>query len=183
MSDDVAKLDEALSLLSTDYNVVYALCFSMGIMPALMFSRVLNIQKLMAFSPVISIFGDDIDDKRFRSFQKYIQNPDARNLWKNGNKNIEGVVCFDPATHPIDRAQAHLISKNFKGLKPLALPFGGHPCMQIIKEVMGFEAIQNLIMNGDFAVSSLRELHKKIRPQSDVYQKRLRLKSEQRQMK
>lgn len=175
LSDDILELGNVLKKLNYDYAV--ALCFSMGIMPALMFSDALNIQKLMAFSPVVSIFGDDIDDKRFRSFQKYITNPDARHLWKNGNKNIEGVICFDPATHPIDRAQTHLIQKHYTNLKSLAMPYAGHPCFQIIKEVMGFKTIQNLVLDDDFKPQPLRQLHKQCRRQSELYTKRVKIKS------
>jgi len=172
LSDDILELGNVLKKL--DYDHVVALCFSMGIMPALMFSSALKIKKLMAFSPVVYIFDDDIDDKRFRSFQKYIANPDARNLWKDGNKDIEGVICFDPATHPIDRAQAHLIQQHYPNLKSLAMPFAGHPCFQIIKEVMGFKTIQNLVLNDDFGVRSLRALHKECRRQSELYKKRVK---------
>jgi len=177
LSDDVLQLGDALEIFATDYNYVVALCMSMGIMPALMFSRALNIQKLMAFSPVISIFGDDIDDKRFRSFQKYITNPNARHLWKDGNKNIEGVICYDPATHPIDRLQANLIINHYPTLKPLAMPYAGHPCFQIIKEVMGFKAIQDLVLGDGFEVALLRDMHKRCRGKSELYKKRLKLKN------
>jgi len=172
LSDDILELGVALEIFAKDYHYVVGLCMSMGIMPALIFSRVLNIQKLMAFSPVVSIFGDDIDDKRFRSFQKYITNPDARPLWKNGNKNIEGVICYDPATHPIDRLQANLIINHYSTLKPLAMPYAGHPCFQIIKEVMGFKAIQDLVLDDRFEVELLRDLHKECRRQSNLYEKR-----------
>ena len=173
LSDDALTLGNVLQKHCDRYDTVFALCFSMGIMPALMFSKQLRLQKIMAFSPVVSIFGDDIVDNRFKTFQKYIQNPDIRNMWKDGNHDMQGVLCFDPTTHPIDRTQARLINDHYKRFQLIAMPFGGHPCMQMIKDAMGFKPIQDLVINDQFQAYNLRKLHRQSKEISSVYKKRI----------
>jgi hypothetical protein len=70
--------------------------------------------------------------------------------------------------------QTRLIQQHYKSLKSLAMPFAGHPSFQIIKEVMGFRAIQDLIIADDFSPQSLRELHKECRKTSELYAKRVK---------
>jgi hypothetical protein len=163
LSNDIIALGDVLNGFSAGFNHVVGLCFSMGIMPALMFSHQLRLQKIMAFSPVVSIFGDDIPDNRFKTFRKFIQNMDARNMWKDGNKSISGTLGFDPTTHPIDRMQARLIHDHYPNLNPLAMPHGGHPCVRVVKDVDGFEPFQNLVINNKFEPRFLRALHREYR--------------------
>ena len=126
----------------------------------------------MAFSPVISIFEDDILDRRFRSFRKNATHLEYRNLWKDGKLDIEGSMCFDPH-HPIDALQARLISKHYKGLVPVAMPLCGHPCTQVVKDALGFTAIQDLVINNEFDPRFPRALHQQSRAVSDLYKTRL----------
>jgi hypothetical protein len=168
LSDDIDDLSVSLETLANDYDECVSICFSMGIMGALMFSDVLKIRKILAFSPVVSIFEDDISDRRFKSFRKYVQNPSIREAWKGGFKGIEGSVCYDPLV-PIDVLQARLINEFYNGLKPVALTAGGHPCVRIIKDAMGIKPVQNLVINNQFAPANVRQLHKQSRRNSKVY--------------
>lgn len=179
LSGDIIELGDILHNFTTRYDIVIALCFSMGIMPALMFSKQLRIQKLLSFSPVISIFEDDIPDRRFKSFRKNITHPEYRNLWKNGSIKINGSLCFDSIEHPFDRMQARLIHDHYPNLKSVAMPFGRHPCFQIIKEIAGFNSIQDLIFNDQYDPCHLRKLHKQNRKTSDIYLKGMQSKDKQ----
>ena len=170
LSEDVPDLAIILEQIAADYDVSVAMSFSMGIMPALMFSKQLRLQKLMAFSPVVSIFEDDIPDRRFRTFRKFCTHHEYRNLWKEGAVDIEGSLCFDPHV-PIDVLQTRLIHSLYPNLKPVALPFEGHPCIRVIKDSMGFDAIQNLIIQNRFDGDAVRGLHRTARQSSDVYNK------------
>lgn len=173
LSDDVPELGQALSAIAKDYDSSVAMTFSMGIMPALMFSKQLRLQKILAFSPVISIFEDDISDKRFKSFRKHCTNPEYRNLWKDGVLDIEGSLCFDPFV-PIDALQARLIHSYYPKLHPVAMPFGGHPCIRTVKETLGFDAVQNLIIDDHFDPKYPRDLHRTARMRSEIYKNELK---------
>lgn len=168
LSEDVPALGVVLGELARNYDECVSLCFSMGIMGALMFSKHLRLKKLIAFSPVISIFEDDIRDRRFKSFRKHVTHPEYRELWKEGALDIHGSVCFDPFV-PIDVLQARLVHEYYKKLLPVAMPFGAHPCTKIVKEVSGFKSIQNLIVNDQFDPYVVRQLHKETREKSVAY--------------
>lgn len=172
LSKDVDVLGEVLHTFAQQYDRVVSLCFSMGIMGALMFSKQLRLQKIMAFSPVISIFEDDILDHRFKKFRKYVACPEYRDRWKGGNKDISGVLCFDPYV-TLDAPQARLIHQYYPNLKPVALPFGWHPSTQVIREGCGIQSIYDLILNDDFTPTGIRALHANARVYSDKYKRHL----------
>ena len=175
LSDDILELGMVLERFSSNFKTINAMCFSMGIMPALLLSKQMKTQKIMAFSPIISIFGDDINDKRLRHFKKNVPDTDIRHLWKVGNSNIEGTLCFDPMV-PQDTLQARLIQKYYPKLNLVAMPAGGHPCIHVVKETIGFKALQDLVYNNQFEPSNLRDLHKQSRKHSDLYLKCLKKK-------
>lgn len=169
LSQDIPLLLHALNELATAYRSSVSVCFSMGVMAALMFSKVLKIENIMAFSPVVSIFEDDIADRRFKSFRKNIEYPKGRHMWKEGSSDIKGGVFYDPFV-PVDVHQARLINQYYAHLRPLALPFGGHPCTRVIKDVCGFKSIQDLVVRDEFDANQVRQLHRICRRQSGVYQ-------------
>jgi hypothetical protein len=172
LSNDVDALGNVLGMLSQNYDRSTSLCFSMGIMGALMFLDQLRLQNIMAFSPVVSIFGDDIPDHRFKKFRKHVTCPEYRDRWKDTTKDINGVLCFDPYV-TLDAPQARLIHEYYPCLKPVALPFGWHPSTQIIREGLGVDAIYDLINKDDFTPTGIRTLHTNARLKSDKYKKSL----------
>ena len=174
LSDDIMDLGHTLIEITSKYDIIYAICFSMGIMPALLLSNNLNLQKIMAFSPIISIYGDEIPDNRLRQFRSFVHDTELRHLWKQGNHNIQGSLCFDPRVKE-DRMQARFINSFYPALQPVAMPFGGHPCIHVVKEVMGFHPFQNLVLNNKFDPHYLRTLHKESRQKSNIYLKHMKL--------
>ena len=172
LSEDIDALGVELVKISQGYERSISLCFSMGIIGALMFRGELRLEKIMTFSPVISIFGNDIPDHRLKKFRKIVNCPQYRDLWKEGSKDIRGVLCFDPYM-PFDDAQARLVHSYYPNLKPVALPFGWHPATQIIREGLGIQSIYGLIDKDDFTPRGMKELHTNARLKSDKYKKSL----------
>jgi len=172
LSGDIPAFKSMLNSLSQNYECCSSIAFSMGVAAALMFSNDLKLDRIMAFSPVVSIFEDDIRDRRFKSFRKYVENPEFRHMWKDGNRGLKGGVCYDPFV-PVDVDQARLIQHYYNGMRPVALPFGGHPCTRVIKEVKGFQSIQNLVVQGCFESADIRQLHRDCRRDSAIYKNNL----------
>lgn len=166
-SDDLAQ---SLENITKGYAHSFAICFSMGITGALMFSKQLNLQRFVAFSPLVSIFDDDIPDNRFNHIKHLIECPDHYDKWKDGNCNIEGTLCFDPYV-PMDVKQACLVQKYYKNLKSVALPHTGHPCSFVIQNHFGFQSMQNQLIDNDFSPLIIRDMHRASRKQSAHYKK------------
>lgn len=94
LSKDIDVLGRELVNISQGYDRSVSLCFSMGIMGALLFRDQLRLKNIMAFSPFISIFGDDIPDYRLKKFRKIVNCPEYRDRWKEGGKRHSWCFMF-----------------------------------------------------------------------------------------
>lgn len=77
-------------------------------------------------------------------------------------------ILFD-VCHFEDRMAARLLKSANPLVKSLALTFGGHPCTGYIREAQVFGALQDILLETDFAATDIFQLKKSTWVRSPSY--------------
>lgn len=153
---------------AADFGPRTAFGFSMGGYGALRFSHDLGLDQLIAVSPQVSIAPEVVPyDRRFRLEAAGF---DTRlgDLTRHARPALQGVVLYDPFRRA-DRINAAMIARLFPRLALCRLGFGGHPATQVIRETVGFGAVQRLALTDRITRPQVLALHRKGRATSAAY--------------
>lgn len=174
LSPDLAGLRGSLAAATGAYSEVRGIGFSMGAYGALLLSKALRLQRLVLVSPQFSVFPDRPPfDPRYRREAADLL-PELDDLARDIRPGLQGVILFDPAPWRNDRAHAIEIEAISPGLRPVAMPFTGHPAMAAIREAQAYGKVMDAAIHGDLTGAAFRAIHRAARVLSPHYQSRLR---------
>ncbi|MBY6057347.1 alpha/beta hydrolase [Leisingera daeponensis] len=176
INHDTAALEAALQAFSAAFDEVAAMGFSMGGYAALRFARALNLSRLVAVSPQISISPEHVPfDRRYRKHADGFD-PEQGALAGRGHP-VQGAVLADPF-RPADLVHAEMIQMVFPGLAIARLAGGGHPATRVLRQGRGFAALQQLLLHGGAAAQGAVALHRPAHRNSPVYWQHLAAQAE-----
>ncbi len=156
---DTTALCAALVPFAAGFDHRTGIGFSMGAYGALRLSGALSMSDMIAISPQVSIAPDVVPfDRRFRADAKGF---DAAlgDLAVHACKSLQGVVIFDPF-RPLDRQNAEMIGDILPQLALCRFGFGGHPAMGVVRETVGFGALQTLALRQKLTRVAVLALHR-----------------------
>ncbi|MTH77277.1 HEAT repeat domain-containing protein [Paracoccus aestuariivivens] len=162
------KLANALSRATAGYNDVTGSGFSMGGYGALLFSAAARLRRVLLVSPQYNIDPDIVtyDPDRANKFRRIgYAMPCPETL---GDTALRGLLIYDP-TIPADRGHAACVAKAFPKLRPVTLPFGGHPATSVIGDAKKVGRLSTMLVDGKLNIRVVRRLHRDARRQSDKY--------------
>ncbi|MGV6812337.1 MAG: hypothetical protein ACWA47_08830 [Brevirhabdus sp.] len=170
LSPDLAQLRKALQAATQRYRFRTAMGFSMGGFGALLFARALKLRQALLVSPQISVIPDRVPwDRRFREDALGLD-PALDDVSSTPWEGMTGVTLFDPG-RPLDRHHARQIQAHYPGIRPVAMPFGGHPASAPLTEAGLFEEIQSLVAGGLVEPARFTALRRRARSRSAEYER------------
>lgn len=152
-----------------------AIGFSMGGYGALRFANALRLRRALLLSPQYSIFPDKAPYETGYLKEAAQIDPALDQLEPmDGGVQLEGIIAYDPRLAPVDRRHADQIRTIHTGLKPAALPFGGHPALKHFDGTdVAFQIMRAFIEN-DLSVGAIRGVHGLIGRDSKRYKQHLK---------
>lgn len=179
INPETDAFEAALAAFCAGYDQAAAMGFSMGGYAALRFARALNLARLIAVSPQISISPEHVPfDRRYHKYADGFD-PDRGRLEQRGHP-VEGAVLADPF-RPADMVHAEMIQMVFPGLAIARLAGGGHPATQVLRAGGGFAALQQLLLRGSAGAQAAQcavALHRPARQSSPLYWQHLAAQAE-----
>jgi hypothetical protein len=166
-----AMLETVCSLGNTGHPTK-ALGFSTGAFGALIFADALHMRELILVSPRFPRPMGWTGKARVNCPEAYLA-PDWQDRLTHAAASAPAsLILFDPR-HFDDRMAARWLERTSAGMTTLAVPFGGHPCLQYINEAGAFGNLQNILLKQDGGHHGIFELKKAARTQSKNYRVRL----------
>ncbi|MCB8879864.1 hypothetical protein ACELLULO517_06435 [Acidisoma cellulosilytica] len=135
---DMLEAAEVLKPYLNGRNVLYG--FSMGAYAAVRYSKLLNAELVLAFSPLLSIDPQDVPhDSRWHKLHR----PELHSNMRVREEHVQGdlLVFYDPLL-PSDAWHGQEISGYPQGVA-LPLPFTGHETLAVAMQFPGFSGIIN----------------------------------------
>jgi len=170
LSPELPALRTALDEFCGQFRAVHGIGYSMGGYGALLLSRALHLHKAVLISPQFSIFPARASyESRYRVFAAALD-PALDTLAQDISPALQGVILFDPGPATNDRLHAREIAALAPGLKPLALPFSGHPASQIISSGGLIGKVMQMAISGKISAARARAIQHAARKTSGVYQ-------------
>lgn len=165
INTETTAVEAQLRALALPYDHVTALGFSMGGYGALRFASALSCQWVMAVSPQLTIAPD------FPPFDRRYTKEATRFDTDLGRipalPELKGTILYDPFNRP-DRAHARALLQLAPQLSPVALPLGGHPATQILRDSGKAGVVQRAAMQL-VPPDQIRRTHRKARAASSTY--------------
>jgi len=172
LNDDLPDLRATLSQFTLRFEHITSIGYSMGGYGALLLSRESRANQIVLVSPQSSIFASRAPfETRYLSEASQL-NPDLDTMAKRPRKGLRGVLLFDP-THKIDSQHKDIICNLHPKIRPVPLPFGGHPAMAAIGQAKLYSGVQKELLRKRFRVSEILRLHKQARRRAPAYQEGL----------
>ncbi|MBN8631913.1 MAG: alpha/beta hydrolase [Rhodobacterales bacterium] len=167
LNPETVALEDSLRATRARFLTARALGFSMGAFAALRFSAALRLNQALLVSPQVSLFPGLVPwEDRYPEAVAF--DPVAGDLARHARKTLAGVVAFDPF-HRLDTLHARDIMALFPGIRPAALPFGGHPGTAALAQAGGFRALQRLSLSSRLRAPEVIRLHRDLRVTSPRY--------------
>ncbi|MFD1343760.1 alpha/beta hydrolase [Litorisediminicola beolgyonensis] len=168
INDETPAFEVMLAEVATRYKRVVSMGFSMGGYAALRFSKALDLKRVIAISPQVSISPALVPgDIRFHRFAAEFD-PERGDLASHGRLRLRGAVLFDPF-RPLDAFNAEAIGAIFSNLALCRLAGGGHPATRTLREGGGYPALQRLLVGNEVARADITGLHRAGRAKSPNY--------------
>lgn len=165
INTETPAMEAQLRALANPYDHVAALGFSMGGYGALRFAAALSCQWVVAISPQLTISPDQPPfDRRYTTEAKGFD-PDLGRI--PALPKLNGAIVYDPFNRP-DRAHARALSQLAPQLSAVALPLGGHPATQILRDTGKAGVVQRAAMQL-VPPDQIRRTHRKARAASSAY--------------
>lgn len=143
INDDMLALEAVLKSLSSLYNRVYLMGFSMGGYGAFRFSRSVRANFILAISPQFSIHPDVVPfDGRFRDDAANFDR-ELGDLVAAARTGVQGVIVVDPF-RDLDLVNAQMITEVFPRIKLARLGFGGHPATALLRRANKSGVVQQM---------------------------------------
>ncbi|MEZ5779251.1 MAG: alpha/beta hydrolase [Paracoccaceae bacterium] len=165
---DTAPLSAQLSALAAGFAYRAAIGFSMGGYAALRLSEALRLDHVIAVSPQVSIAPSVAPFETRYSEEAKGFDAGLGDLGLHARRGLRGVVLFDPFRR-IDRLHAEAIAGVLPDLEMCRMVFGGHPATSVLRETIGFGAVQELLLDGRATRSEVLKLHRAARAQAPSY--------------
>ena len=144
----------------------------MGGYGALRMARAFRFAQVLLVAPQFTPFPQKNPyDQRFFEATADLD-PQFDTLDIDPKQGLNGVIVFDPNV-PGDRLQTRCICATFPRLKTVAMPFVGHPTLNVISEQEQFGRIQDELLARNISHRRLRKLHKHLRRGSKIYRENL----------
>ncbi|MDB6452641.1 alpha/beta fold hydrolase [Falsirhodobacter sp. 20TX0035] len=172
LNPETEMLRAALRRFATD-RTVRAIGFSMGGYGAMLFAGDLRLERMVLVAPQYSIFPEHWPhDPRYAPYAVPL---DARldRIPPAEGEGPAGLVLYDPRLQPFDRKHAAGVCRHFPRLRPVALPFGGHPPLQNFERGVGSARILGALLTDRLTPALVRGFHREVRVTSERYQRRL----------
>ncbi len=169
INSETEAMEGALAAACARFETVAAIGFSMGGYGALRFARSAGARRVIAVSPQVSIHPRAVPwDKRYHRNAAEFE-PRLGALGPRSDGNLEGMVIFDPFV-PFDRRHVRRILELYPRLRPVALPFGGHPASGILRASgQAGLLMEMLARDGGPEVHDLRNAYREIRRGEPTY--------------
>jgi hypothetical protein len=175
LNPDLPLLRTTLHKFSHSFESVTAIGFSLGGYGVLLLAEALHLRSALLISPQYSIFEHRAPfENRYQKFSALLD-PALDDLDRQTNAALRGAVVYDPILAPADRLHAQKIVAAFPGLRPVAMPFGGHPALGLVKNANLFRQIQRLLMADEIEPDILRALHRSARSRSSEYRQMIEI--------
>ncbi len=169
---ETAALAAALFAFTAPFQTATAIGFSMGGYAALRFSAALRLTQVLLISPQFSIHPDVVPfDLRFRENAAGFDAASG-DLRTHANPALQGALIYDPFRTP-DRLNARLIAAAFPRIDLCHYAFGGHPATGVLRETVGFPALQRLAIAGKITRPQILALHRTNRSAAPSYWRNL----------
>ncbi len=172
LNGETQALREVLRRFSVQ-KTTYAIGFSMGGYGALLFSPDLRLKHAFLLAPQYSVFPDKAPYEPRYLNESSVLNPEQDNLVAPKGNTLSGIITYDPRLQPIDHQHSKNIIQRFSGLKPVALPFGGHPPLQLFKDGKSYAKMMRAFLKGRLSPKKIRKMHSEARVSSECYWKHL----------
>ncbi|MCB2109822.1 MAG: alpha/beta hydrolase [Rhodobacteraceae bacterium] len=158
---------DRLRSLTEGFAYRVAIGFSMGGYAALRFSRALRLDHLVAVSPQVSLAASVAPfENRYPEAADFDR--ELGDLARHGWHDLAGTVLYDPFRR-LDRLHAEAIGLLFPRLDFARMVFGGHPATTVLRETVGFGAVQDLILERRAGRSEILALHRRHREHAPSY--------------
>lgn len=168
LSPSLIDCQNKLSDFSSRYSRIVGFGSSMGGYGALALSRAFRFNQVLLVSPQITVFPNQPPyDQRFSAFAKDLD-PAFDTLTQNPRKGLGGVILFDP-NQAQDHAHARLICETFPRMRTVAMPFSGHPALQLVTKANSFNRIQDELIAPRISPYRLTQIHRAAREASPEY--------------
>lgn len=169
INGETEAMEDALVTACARFETVAAIGFSMGGYGALRFAKSVGASRVIAISPQVSIHPRVVPwDKRYHKNAVEFE-PRLGALGSRANGNLEGMIVFDPF-EPFDRRHARRISDLYPCLRPVALPFGGHPASGVLRAAGRAGLLMEMLArDGGPGLHDLRNTYRTIRRGEPTY--------------
>lgn len=169
LNDDLEPMLAALSLCVRPFRRVYSMAFSMGAFGALRMSRALRLSRVLLVSPQITPFSHrGPRDPRYAEHEADMR-ADLDLKPEHLFGRLRGCILFDPLHACADVDHARAIEALAPGLRPVALPFAGHPADKTLLEGKVWPQFQAQLLRDAAAPPALKALHRAARENSPSY--------------
>lgn len=173
LNAELAPLMRALEPVCAEYESVTGIGFSMGGFAALRLSQSLRLSRVLLVSAQVTPFSDRAPfDTRYRRFAAAML--PALDLQREDiAPGLQGLALFDPFHRSKDRDHARAIAALAPGVRPVALPFGGHPATGLIRRAGLWWQLQRLVAEDRLEPAAIVGLRRKARAGSLDYARHL----------
>lgn len=168
LTEDGARLGAVLAEAVAGYGSVTVTGFSMGGYGALLYSGIARASRALLVSPQYCIDPavapwDPGRHGKFARIGLPMPRPEQR-----GNRALAGVLLYDPRI-AADHAHAAHILAGFPRLRPIALPYAGHPASAVIGATAGIGQLAEMLVEDRLDAVAIRALHRAGRRGDDSY--------------
>jgi hypothetical protein len=160
LNAETKELRRALRAFVVQGTVVRAFGFSMGGYGALLFSRALRLRSVVLFGAQASIRREVVPfETRWQREAERLPGALDR-LADLVRPGLRGVVLFDPRKHREETLQARALQAMAPGLRPVALPFSGHPPTAMLMAGKAYGGLITQGIRGVVTAADIRALHR-----------------------
>lgn len=173
LNADLPLLMQALAPVCAEYDRVTGIGFSMGGFAALRLSQSLRLSRVLLVSAQVTPFAERAPfDTRYRRFAGgMLPTLDLRR--EDIAPGLQGLALFDPFHRSKDRDHARAIAALAPGVRPVALPFGGHPATGLIRRAGLWWQLQRLVAEDRLEPAAIVGLRRRARAGSLDYARHL----------
>lgn len=172
INTETLAMEAALAASAGRFSEARAIGFSMGGYGAFRFAAALNVSRVIAISPQVSISPDRVPwDRRFHAEANGFD-PGLGDLAARPVAGLNGMILTDPF-HRHDLRNALEIAALYPGVRIARLGLAGHPAARPFMKTGRGRVVHDQVLGDCSEPAALREAFRQARPELPEYRQRL----------